>query len=146
MDERIYVDTNIIIDLFDKTRPFYDESVFIIKDIFSNPAQDAFINTDTLTNLFYILRNRLKLSLSDSLEKISFIKDSFVVVPIYLKDIDFAIDICKKGAFKDYEDALQYACAESSECTLLITNNKKDFKNATISTKTSKEIVLSWQR
>lgn len=146
MDKRIYIDTNIIIDLFDETRPFHDKSVVIIKDIFSNPNSDAFINTDTITNLFYILRSRLKLSLADSLEKITSIKDSFIVVSIYPKDINFAINICEKGAFKDYGDAMQYTCALSSECTLLITNTKKDFKNVAINTKTSQELALLWKR
>lgn len=146
MDERIYIDTNIILDLFDETRPFYDESAFVIKKIFANPDCDAFINTDTLTNVFYILRSRLKLNLADSLENISFIKDSFTIVPIFLKDINFAIDICKNGAFNDYEDALQYACAVSYECSLFATNNKKDFKNATINVKTSKELALLWKK
>lgn len=144
MDERIYVDTNIIIDLFDKDRPFHNETAFVVEQIFSNPACETFINTDTLTNVFYILRSKLKLSLLDSLEKISYIKNSFVVVPILPKDIDFAIDICKKGIFRDYEDAMQYSCALSSECSLLITNNKKDFKNAAINTKTSKELASLW--
>ena len=140
MHNRIYVDTNVIVDLFDVKRPFHQYSVVVFKQIFEDENIDIFINTDTLTNLFYILRSHVKLSFDDSIEKLEFIKDAFTIVSSEINEIDNTIEICKEHIFKDYEDGMQYICALKEECTLLITNNPKDFKNASIEVVTSKEL------
>lgn len=140
MHKRIYFDTNVIVDLFDEKRPFHSYSVNIFRKIFVNEAIDVFINTDTLTNLFYILRSHVKLSFDDSIEKLEFIKNSFSIVSSEMSEIDNTLEICKEHVFKDYEDGMQYTCALKEECTLIITNNPKDFKNASIEIVTSKEL------
>lgn len=140
MHKRIYFDTNVIVDLFDEKRPFHGYSVNIFRKIFENEAIDVFINTDTLTNLFYILRSHVKLSFDDSIEKLEFIKNSFSIVSSEMSEIDNTLEICKEHIFKDYEDGMQYICALKEECTLIITNNPKDFKNASIEIVTSKEL------
>lgn len=140
MHKRIYFDTNVIVDLFDEKRPFHGYSVNIFRKIFENEAIDVFINTDTLTNLFYILRSHVKLSFDDSIEKLEFIKNSFSIVSSEMSEIDNTLEICKEHVFKDYEDGMQYICALKEECTLIITNNPKDFKNASIEIVTSKEL------
>ena len=140
MHKRIYFDTNVIIDLFDKKRPFHSHSLKVIKTIFANENIEVFINTDTLSNLFYILRSYIKLNFDDSIEKLKYIKNSFNVVCSEPIDIDSAIEICKEHIFNDYEDAMQYICALKAHCTLIITNNPKDFKNASIEIITSREM------
>ncbi len=140
MHSRIYFDTNVIVDLFDEKRPFHKYSVEVFKTIFANQEIEVFINTDTLTNLFYILRSHIKLGFDDAIEKLEYIKNSFTVVSSESDEIDHTIEICKKQLFKDYEDGMQYICALKAECTLLITNNPKDFKNASIEIITSKEL------
>jgi len=140
MHSRIYFDTNVIVDLFDTKRPFHHHSVDVFKTIFTNKDIEVFINTDTLTNLFYILRAHIKLSFDDAIEKLEFIKNSFNIVSSEPNDIDNTIEICKEHIFKDYEDGMQYICALKADCTLLITNNPKDFKNASIEIVTTREM------
>ena len=140
MHKRIYFDTNIIVDLFDEKRPFHSYSVDVFRTIFENEEIDVFINTDTLTNLFYILRAHVKLGFDDAIEKLEFIKNSFTIVSSELNEIEHTIEICKEHIFKDYEDGMQYICALKADCTLIITNNPKDFKNASIEIITSKEL------
>jgi len=140
MHKKVYFDTNVIVDLFDKGRPFHEESLTVFKTIFENEEIDVYINTDTLTNLFYILRSRIKLNFDTSLEKMEFIKNSFSLVSADIGDVDFTLDLCKRHIFKDYEDAMQYVCALKEECTLIITNNEKDFKNAQIEVINTKDL------
>ncbi len=140
MHKRVYFDTNVIVDLFDVARPFHQESLHVFKTIFENEEIDVFINTDTITNLFYILRSHIKLSFDDAIEKLEFIKNNFNIVSTEMIEIDQTIDLCKKHIFNDYEDGMQYICALKVECTLLITNNAKDFKNAQIKVITSKAL------
>jgi len=140
MHKKVYFDTNIIVDLFDIKRPFHSESLNVFKTIFENEEIDVFINTDTLTNLFYILHSHIKLSFDDAIKKLEFVKNSFTIVSTENTEIDQTIEICKKHTFKDYEDGMQYICALKAECTLIITNNAKDFKNSQIEVVTSKEL------
>ena len=140
MHKRVYFDTNVIVDLFDEARPFHGYSIDVFQTIFENEEIDVFINTDTLTNLFYILRSHIKLSLDESLQKLQLITQSFSVISYDMLEIEGALEICKKHIFKDYEDAMQYMCALKEDCTLMIANNPKDFKNASVDVVTSKEL------
>jgi predicted nucleic acid-binding protein len=140
MHNRVYFDTNVIVDLFDEKRPFHAYSVDVFRTIFENEEIEVFINTDTLTNLFYILRSHVKLGFDEAIEKLEFIKNSFIVMSSESDEIDNTIAICKEHIFKDYEDGMQYICALKAECTLIITNNPKDFKNSSIEIVTSREL------
>ena len=44
---------------------------------------------------------------------------------------------------KDFEDAVQYFTALQSNCSIIITRNGKDFKNATIPIMTAEEYLSS---
>lgn len=143
MHNRIYFDTNVIVDLFDVKRPFHEHSVAVFKKIFEDEEMDVFINTDTLTNLFYILRSHMKFSFDDAIEKLEFVKNAFTIISTEMTEIDNTIKICKEYVFNDYEDAMQYICALKEGCTLIITNNAKDFKNASVEIVTSRELALN---
>jgi len=39
---------------------------------------------------------------------------------------------------------MQYVCALKAECGLIITNNPKDFKNASVDIVTTKELSTFW--
>ena len=140
MHKRIYFDTNVIVDLFDERRPFHSHSVNVFKTIFEDKEIDVFINTDTLTNLFYILRSHVKLDFDEAIKKLESIKNAFTIISTHINDIDHTIELCKKHIFNDYEDGMQYICAIKADCTLIITNNPKDFKNASIETISSKAL------
>lgn len=145
MHERVYFDTNVIVDLFDESRVFHEDSLYVLHSILENQDVEIFVNNDTMTNLFYILKNRIKLSFDESLEKLEAVKDIFNITCIEKSHIESAIDICKKNLFKDYEDSVQYVCAMDVNCTLIITNNPKDFKNSSIDIATSTELSGMWK-
>jgi hypothetical protein len=59
---------------------------------------------------------------------------------------DLNEQIIEKGLnsnFSDFEDSLQYFSAISSECSILITRNGKDFKNSSIPVMTAEEYLKS---
>ena len=41
---------------------------------------------------------------------------------------------------KDFEDALQYFCAMSNQCDVIVTRNKKDFQFSSIDVLTPEEL------
>ncbi len=52
MATKIYLDTNIILDLFDNERKFSATSQKFVDELFSNGAE-FYINSDTLSNAFF---------------------------------------------------------------------------------------------
>ena len=59
---------------------------------------------------------------------------------------DLNEQIIEKGLnsnFSDFEDSLQYFSAISSDCSILITRNGKDFKNSSIPVMTAEEYLKS---
>lgn len=138
---KIYIDTNIILDLLDANRITHKDSLKLLSFYLNDSNTELFVNSDSLTNIFYILRYRVKLSFLDSIEKIENIKDMFEIVSIEKNEIELAIEICKNGEFKDFEDALQYICALKADCELIITNNIKDFKYSSIDVFSPKELI-----
>ena len=126
MVSKVYIDTNVFIDLLDSTRPFSRESWSLIRQM-TKEATLLTINSDTVTNTFYIL-SKHKLYTPQKL--FGLMKKSvmlFDVVPVEQKEVLEAITLCEaeETSFKDYEDALQYVCAKKVEAELILTNDKR---------------------
>jgi len=125
MVNKVYLDTNIFIDLLDSTRPFSNESWNLIKQM-TKEATRLSINSDTVTNAFYILS---KHKLYTSQELLGLMKKSvmlFDIVPVAQKEVLEAMTLCEDAetSFRDYEDALQYVCAKKVDAELILTNDK----------------------
>ncbi len=123
MQSRIYLDTNIVVDICDKARPKFKESAAVI-EAFLEDDSELYINTDTLSNLFYVLRHHAKMSLEESLGKMDYINELFLLVTITESEVKTAFSLCKNEGYTDYEDAMQYVCAKKIGADLILTNDK----------------------
>jgi len=132
---RIFIDTNIIIDLLAKREPFYNESqkIFSLSD--TNEVE-LFISSLSLVNTYYILNDVMKIKNARS------ILGKFKVLiqsnPLSDKIVELALNDEK---FKDFEDGIQYYSALESQCELIVTRNLKDFKNSRIPVLSPKEFI-----
>lgn len=126
MENNLYIDTNIFIDLLDSTRPSYNHSLALVKDSLES-AKILYINSDTVTNAFYILSKLRRGKETELMLMMKKVVILFEIVPIDDKDIMYAFDLCIDTAleYKDYEDAVQYVCAKKIEADLIVTNDKK---------------------
>lgn len=126
MPGKLYVDTNVVVDICDAKRPNYIKSFAFIEERLKKENGELFINSDTLSVLFYILSNRSTLSQEQVLEKMNFVSDIFTLVTIESTDVEQALKLCsdKTTAFQDYEDALQYVCARKINADAIVTNDK----------------------
>jgi predicted nucleic acid-binding protein len=52
-----------------------------------------------------------------------------------------AIELALASDFGDFEDGLQYFIAMDYECDIIVTRNKKDFKNSKIPVMTATEYL-----
>jgi hypothetical protein len=54
---------------------------------------------------------------------------------------DKIIDLSLVSGFKDFEDAIQYYTAIENDMDLILTRNKKDFKNSILPVLTAREYL-----
>ncbi len=126
MQNKIYVDTNIVIDLCDSARTLHEKSFAFITNITQQNSTEIFLNSDTLATLFYILSKRSTLNREEVLEKMQFVHEIFTLIPIESNDVEMALDLCTDDSVPhgDYEDAMQYVCAKKVNADVIVTNDK----------------------
>jgi predicted nucleic acid-binding protein len=120
---RIFLDTNVVLDLLGKRKPFYyDAKMFL--SLHANGLARLQIAECSLGNLYYLAFNVYKLPHSEVL------MNELIAVCDLLSAGKDVIHKSLNSNFKDKEDALQYYTALANRCDFLITRDKKDFKYA----------------
>jgi len=132
--ERIFVDTDIVLDLLGQREPFYEYSA----GIFSLADQGKIklcVSSLSFSNLHYILTRQL--SADQSRKKLLKLKTLVSVLPVTEKVIELALS----SDFKDFEDGVQYFTAIEQNIKLLLTRNLKDYKAAEIPVLTAEQYL-----
>lgn len=124
--KRVFVDTNIIVDLIADRQPFSKFAIEIFEKAERNEVQ-LFTSSHSIATTHYLLKKYLE-------EKK--LRDVIYNVLEYVQIIAIDQDIIKKGLkskHKDFEDALQMLCAYNIEkLDYIVTRNIKDFKDSEI--------------
>ena len=138
MATNVLIDTNIIMDMFDEERKLHHESLELVRELLSTGAT-LYVNSDTLTTSFYLLRNQKKATFQESLYAIRETTNICELVSIEIEDVEDTLALCEDeiSPFNDYEDALQYVCAKKVGADLIVTNDK-GFVSVDIDLKRSK--------
>lgn len=123
--QRIFLDTNIVIDFLGEREGFYEAAAKIIT-LADHKEIKMFTSPSSISNTYYLLSKYENTKMA--LEKIRKFK---VLCSISIMD-DEVIEKAINSDFKDFEDAMQYFSAIASNCDLIVTRNEKDFKNAMI--------------
>ena len=125
MATNVLLDTNIIMDIFDEERVTHESSLNMVRELLGNGAT-LYVNSDTLTTSFYLLKSVKKATLEESLYALRETTKICELIPIEIKDVDRALSLCEdsESPYKDYEDALQYVCAKKVDADLIVTNDK----------------------
>jgi predicted nucleic acid-binding protein len=132
---RILIDTNIVIDLLSKREKFYDEAA----DLFSRADKKELhltISSLTFANTNYILTK-----LRSAREAREILRKFKVLVELLSLDDKITELALSDDNFPDFEDGLQYYSAIENQIDVIITRNKKDFKNSKIPVLTAKEFL-----
>lgn len=132
--EKLLVDTNIVIDLLSNRKEFVQEAqeLFTLAD---NNEVILFVSALTFANTHYLLSKYMKLDEA----RITLSKFK-VLVNVSSLD-DKIIELALVSDFKDFEDAIQYHTALENGMDVIITRNKKDFKNSKLPILTAKEYI-----
>ena len=133
---RIFLDTNVILDLLGERVPFFD-SIAKVATLADQKKLTLIVSPLSFTTINYVL-NKYETSKS-VLNKLRKFKIICEVCEVNEETIDKALN----SSFKDFEDAVQYFCALQSNCSIIITRNGKDFKHSTIPIMTAEEYLSS---
>ena len=133
--KRILIDTNIVIDLLAKRKEFYVEAA----ELFSQADRKELtlmISSLTFTNTNYILSKQK--SPKEAREVLRKFKVLVKILNLDDKIVELALSDHK---FPDFEDGLQYYLALENNVNIILSRNKKDFKNSKIPVLTAKEYL-----
>ena len=133
--KKLFIDTNIIIDLLSRREPFYNESA----DLFSLADRkiiELYISSLTIANTSYtLLRQTNTKKTKEILRKLRLIVN---ILPLDDKIIDVALN---DDSFNDFEDGLQYFTAIENNQDIIITRNLKDFKASKLPVMTARQFL-----
>ena len=127
MKQRIFIDTNVMVDLLAKREPFYEAA----KQLFSLIDTGKYVGVVapiSFSTVAYLLGRKL------SYERLSQLLREFASI-VEIAAIDERIvrkSLATTSRFRDIEDAIQHYAAVQSGCDCIITRNIKDFQNADI--------------
>jgi predicted nucleic acid-binding protein len=133
---RVFLDTNILVDLIADRKPFSKHAIEIFKYAEELKVQ-LFTSSHSIATTHYLLKKyvdekELRAILTNLLE--------------FLDVIPGDLDVLKKGLrsnHKDFEDAIQILCASSiAGINFIVTRNTKDFKTSEIVVLTPDELCL----
>jgi predicted nucleic acid-binding protein len=134
---KVFLDTNILMDFVDnRDNRLYAETII---ELSKTGAIELYASYLSYANMGYILRKR---SQEERYQMISKARKIATVLPCDANQLDKALET----PVKDYEDMLQYQCAISAGCDIIVTNNKRDFHEfCQLPFLTSEEFLLQFE-
>jgi predicted nucleic acid-binding protein len=135
--KRLLIDTNIVIDLLSKRKEFYEDAAHLFSKA-DKKELNLCISSLTFANTNYILTK-----LKSSKESREILRKFKVIVELLVLDDKITELALSDENFPDFEDGLQYYSAIENDIDIIITRNKKDFKNSKLPVLTAKEYLAS---
>ena len=134
MIEKVFVDSDVILDVALAREPFFSSSKMVLA-MAENNVIVGNISSNCVANLYYILR---KIGGDAKSRKfISNIVKYMNVIEINHNNVLEAL----KSSFSDFEDALQYFSALENDCKCIITRNVLDYKKSKIKIMLPEEFI-----
>ena len=133
---KLYLDTNIMIDLIAERAPFYDP---IAKILTLAEFRELVL---VVSSLSFVTCHYVLSKLSDKKTALDILKKFRIICEVSNVD-EIDIDKSLIANFNDFEDAVQYHSAMHHKCDILITRNGKDFKRSEMPVMTAEEFLIS---
>lgn len=126
MKNKIFIDSDVVIDLFTDRMPFANAASEIF-ELYELGKIKLFISASSVNNIYYIVRKFL--GHKSTLKIIEELTEMVEIIGTTKSEILQAL----KNDFSDFEDSIQYSCALTvSGINTILTRNTKDFKKSKI--------------
>lgn len=136
MKDKLFLDTNVVLDLLGERVQYY-EPIAKIATLADKGQIKIIVSALSYSTIFYLL---------SKFEDREVVKEKLRKFKVIAETSDLTDKIIEKGLaskFVDFEDALQYFSAIKTDCKIIITRNAKDFKEAVIPVMTPDEYLKS---
>ena len=135
---KILLDTNIVLDILLARESFVEEAreIFLLIE---NHHIEGFICATTMTTIHYLIGRQKDKASADEL-----VLNLLKLFEVALVDKKILGDASLNNGV-DYEDAVLYTSAKYAEIDIIITRDKRGFKNSEISTLKPKEFLAFWK-
>ncbi len=121
MKKKIFIDTDVILDLVFERKPFFYDSQKILSLVEKNYFT-GFTSSLILANCYYIINSNKN---KDAAQKtIAKLRSILTVLPFTDKEIGESLN----SNIKDFEDGIQYFIAVNNGINTIITRNIQDYK------------------
>lgn len=134
MIKKVFVDSDIILDILCKREPHYEYAakIFSLADM---KKLSVYTTSLVVANVYYILRKAIGIEKSkEALRKLRLLVK---IISIEEREVDLALN----SSFSDFEDALQYYAAVRYGMETLLTRNIKDYKEKDLIIQTPEQFI-----
>ncbi len=121
--KRVFVDTNVLLDVLVRREPFCRDSVQVWNLVESGRIE-AFVAAISFGNCYYLVRKHVGKPQAE--QAIRLLRGIFRPVDLTAKILNQAID----AGFSDFEDALQFHSAVHARVACILTRNPDHFPRA----------------
>ncbi|MDR0811743.1 MAG: PIN domain-containing protein [Paludibacter sp.] len=132
--KKVFLDTNIMLDLLGKRYPYFD-AIAKIATLAVRGDLLLVVSALSYSTVDYVLEK------TEKHEDVIYNLQKFKMISTVSDLNDAVIEKALNSDFEDFEDALQYFCALQSKTEVILTRNSKDFKLSTIPTMTADEFL-----
>lgn len=132
---RLFLDTNIVVDLLERREPFCHDAVRLFTMAYNKQVQ-LLVSPMTYSTASFLLRKHGPKGVRNLLSNL---RQLFRVAAANERTVDDSI----ASQFKDFEDAMQYYTALKAKANVIITRNGKDFTASKIPVMTAMEYLAS---
>ena len=131
----VLIDTNVILDYVLKREPFAEDALACLDHLIIK-KEKSWLTASTITDIYYVTRRALRDG-EKAKGVIAKLLNAFQIAAVDKTDCVNALDV----DFDDYEDALVFACAKKIKAEYIITRNKGDFVDSSITVVTPAEFL-----
>lgn len=134
MSKRLFIDTNVVLDLLGERKPFY-LSAAKLSTLADQKQITMVVSPISFATVNYFLSKFETTSIAK--EKLR----KFKIICEVCNADESIVEKALNSTFKDFEDSLQYFSAIAADCEIIITRNGKDFKESMIPVMTADEYL-----
>lgn len=132
--EKIFLDTNVLLDFILGREPFSDQAEKVIQLKYTERKR-IFASVLSLANIAYVLRKTHKNPFPIIAELMEWVE----VVDLSNEQFELTL----KSKFKDFEDGLQFYSAAAVKADVIISRDVKDFVHSSIPVLTPVQFIRS---
>ena len=130
---RLFLDTNIVVDLLDRREPFCRDAVRLFSMAYNGQVQ-LVVSPMTFATASFLLRKH-------GPEGVRNLLSNFRQLACVAATDECTVDDSLASQFQDIEDAMQYYTALHANAEAIITRNGKDFKASRLPVMTATEYL-----